>query len=228
MRVRRLRSSFATSPSDSVVPEPLGHSTRKPSPYLGRGLIELRHHRDDVAIAGLAELGHVHRVRSHVDLPDFGNADGNARQEQPQRGHRIGGMDVAAGNLQERLKDEEVVAADQFDVDVAAGTPAQTVNTPPKPPPTMTTRCLVFPTMDAAPMTAPPARPAHDTFLCSLCLIFPAESRVVALPSRHTDPRGGQARIMPIGRGDRVKSGWSIYCRTLPGYVWSLSFHSAA
>jgi hypothetical protein len=35
-------------------------------------------------------------------------------------------MDVAAGNLrEERLKDEEIVAADQFDVDVAAGTPAQ-------------------------------------------------------------------------------------------------------
>ena len=179
------------------------------------------------------------RLRSHVDLPDFGNADGNARQEQPQRAHRIGGMDVAAGNLrEERLKDEEIVAADQFDVDVAAGTPAQMLggehpaeaaadNDHPVP--------GLFRQWTRLRRVRKRRRRRelpHDAFLCAVCLIFPAESRVVALPSGHTDARGRQDwecedRVNRQGRSGGW-SGWSMYCRRWPGSVWSLSFRSAA
>src|ERR1700722_878402 len=63
--------------------------------------------------------GHAHRLRAEVDLANFGDHHRDARQEAPQRGHAVAGIDAAAGDLgQQRLKDEEVVATDQHNVDV--------------------------------------------------------------------------------------------------------------
>jgi hypothetical protein len=78
---------------------------------------------DDLTVAA---CGGMNGLRRKIDLPHIRHPDGDTWQKQPQRAHRVGGMNAAAGDLgQERLKDEEVVAADQFDADVAAGTPAQ-------------------------------------------------------------------------------------------------------
>jgi len=149
----------------------------------------------------VATGGHVHRLRSHVDLPHFGNANGNARQEQPQRAHRIGGMDVAAGNLrEERLKDEEVVAADQFDADVAAGTPAQMLGGehPAEAPadndhpvPGLFRQWTRFRRVRQRRRRRD--LPHDDSRPGAQCASFSQSSRdVIALPSGHTDPRGGQ------------------------------------
>jgi hypothetical protein len=61
-----------------------------------------------------------------IDLPHIRHSDGDTRQKQPQRAHRVDWMNAAAGDLgQERLENEEVVAADKFDLDVPTGPPPQ-------------------------------------------------------------------------------------------------------
>ena len=78
---------------------------------------------DDLAVAA---CGDMNGLRRKIDLPHIRHPDGDTRQKQPQRAHRVGGMNAAAGDLgQERLENEEVVAADKFDLDVPAGPPAQ-------------------------------------------------------------------------------------------------------
>ena len=76
--------------------------------------------RDLVAAAD----GHVNRLRRKVDLANLGDPNPDAGQKQPQRAHRIGRLYAAAGHLgEQRLEHEEIIAADQLDVDVTTGTP---------------------------------------------------------------------------------------------------------
>ena len=69
----------------------------------------------------VAAQGHVHGLRPKIDLADFRDHDCNARQKTPQRSHAVAGIDAAPCDLgQQWLKDEEVVATDQHDLDITA------------------------------------------------------------------------------------------------------------
>ncbi len=70
--------------------------------------------------------GHVNRLGREVDLADLRDPHFDAGKECAQRAYRIGRLDAAAGHLgQQWLKHEEVVAADEFHLHIAAGTRPQ-------------------------------------------------------------------------------------------------------
>ena len=65
-----------------------------------------------------------HGLLGEVDAHDVGLADLNAAQQEPQRRHRVGGVNRGCGDFgQQRLEDEVVVVVDQFDVELVAAAP---------------------------------------------------------------------------------------------------------
>ena len=97
-----------------------------------REAIEVDAHaeRDDELVIGKVDgdtaeaLHDGHGLLVEVDAHDVGLADLNAAQQEPQRRHRVGGVDGGGGDFgQQRLEDEVIVVVDQLDVELVAAAP---------------------------------------------------------------------------------------------------------
>ena len=65
-------------------------------------------------------LHHDHHLAGEVDAHDLGLADLHAAEQEPQRRHRVGGMDGGGRDLgQERLEHEIIIVVDELDVEPA-------------------------------------------------------------------------------------------------------------